>query len=171
MSFQIRRARVGDAAEIARVHLESWKTTYPGIIPAAYIASLNVENGIRNWQERLEEGIVHIFVAEDVTGIFGFVAGGAIREEMPPYDGELHAIYLLQSGQRNGAGSALTRALAECLHKDGLKAMLVWALDANPAVGFYKRLGAVPVMQKTINIGGADLVDVALGWPALNSLL
>ena len=29
----IRRARAGDARAVARVHVESWRTTYPGIIP------------------------------------------------------------------------------------------------------------------------------------------
>jgi hypothetical protein len=49
--------------------------------------------------------------------------------------------------------------------------MLVWALEANPAVEFYKRLGAIPVTRKRIDIGGKDLSDLALGWPSLDPLL
>jgi hypothetical protein len=49
--------------------------------------------------------------------------------------------------------------------------MAVWALEANPAVQFYKRLGAVPLARKFINIGGKDLPDLALGWPSLDPLL
>ena len=45
--------------------------------------------------------------------------------------------------------------------------MLVWVLEANPAARFYERLGAVPVTRQTIEIGGALLPELALGWPGL----
>jgi len=177
MQFQIRRAQPGDAAQIAQVHLESWKTTYPGIIPQAYIDSLKVEDGLQRWRQRIQEKTDHIFVAhqsqprEDKSSIFGFISGGAIREPIGNYDGELHAIYLLQQHQNHGAGRALVRTLAAALHAQGFKSMIVWALEENAAVEFYKHLGAVPVTGKSINIGGKDLPDLALGWPSLNNLL
>jgi len=174
MQFHIRAAQPGDAAQIAGVHLQSWKTTYPGIIPQAYIASLKVEDGVQRWQQRLQEGTDKIFVAQqgsDPSSIFGFISGGAIREPIDEYDGELHAIYLLKHHQNQGAGRALVRALAAILHAEGLKSMIVWALEENSAVEFYKHLGAVPVTRKTINIGGKDLPDIALGWPSLENLL
>jgi GNAT superfamily N-acetyltransferase len=168
MNFTLRPATPGDAMAIAQAHLESWKTTYPGIIPQAYIDALNVENGVRNWQQRLEENSRHIFVAEDESGIFGFICGGPIREPIPGYDSELDAIYLLQRHQRGGAGRALVLMLAGALRAQGLTSMIVWALEANSAVQFYQRLGAVPVIRKTVNIGGADLADLALGWSTLD---
>jgi hypothetical protein len=48
--------------------------------------------------------------------------------------------------------------------------MIVWVLEQNPSVSFYKRLGAVQVARKIINIGGADLQELALGWPSLDRL-
>jgi ribosomal protein S18 acetylase RimI-like enzyme len=175
MSFRIRTAQPGDSRAIAHVHVESWKTTYPGIIPAAYIASLKEEDSEQRWQQRLELAADEIFVAHNEShnesGIFGFIAGGPIRESIDDYDGELYAIYLLRQRQQQGAGRALVRALAASLHARGLRSMTVWALQANPAVGFYKRLGAVPVTSKTTNIGGMDLPDVCLGWPSLHPLL
>ncbi len=171
MSFQIRSARAGDPRAIAHVHIESWKTTYPGIIPEAYIASLKEEDGEQRWQQQLESGTNEIFVAHDESGIFGFISGGPIREAIGGYDGELYAIYLLEQRQQKGAGRALVRTLASSLHGRGLRSMIVWALEANPAVGFYKRLGAVPVTSKTTSIGGKDLPDVCLGWPSLDLFL
>jgi GNAT superfamily N-acetyltransferase len=168
MNFTLRPATPGDAMAIAQAHLESWKTTYPGIIPQAYIDALNIENGMRNWQQRLEENSRYIFVAEDESGIFGFICGGPIREPIPGYDAELDAIYLLQRHQRGGAGRALVLMLAAALRAQGLTSMIVWALEANSAVQFYQRLGAVPVIRKTVNIGGADLPDLALGWSTLD---
>ena len=171
MPFQIRPAEAGDPRTIAHVHIESWKTTYPGIIPEAYIASLKEEDSERRWQERLDLATDAIFVSHDESGIFGFIAGGPIREAIGNYDGELYAIYLLQQRQQQGAGRALVHTLAARLHAQGLKSMIVWALEENPAVKFYKRLGAVPVMTKTVSIGGRDLSDLALGWTSLASLL
>lgn len=176
MPFEIHRARPGDESHIAHVHLESWKTTYPGIVPQAYINSLKVEDGVQRWQQRIADNSDHIFVAQLAEAhrqddIFGFINGGTIREPIGTYDGELHAIYLLQHRQAQGAGRALVRTLAAALHEQGLKSMIVWALEDNPAVGFYKHLGAIPVTSKTINIGGKDLPDLALGWPSLDQLL
>jgi ribosomal protein S18 acetylase RimI-like enzyme len=171
MPFQIRPAQPGDPRLIAHVHIESWKTTYPGIIPDAYIASLKEEDGEQRWQQLLELQTDEIFVAHDESGIFGFISGGPIREAVGSYDCELYAIYLLQQHQQQGAGRALVRTLAASLHAKGLKSMIVWALEANPAVNFYKRLGAIPVTNKTVNIGGKDLPDLALGWPSLDQLL
>ncbi|WP_263350709.1 GNAT family N-acetyltransferase [Acidicapsa acidisoli] len=171
MPYQIRPAQSNDARAIAHVHLESWKTTYPGIIPEAYIASLKVGDGEQRWQQQLESETNDIFVSHDESGIFGFISGGPIREPIGNYDGELYAIYLLQQRQQQGAGRALVRTLADSLHARGLKSMIVWALEANSAVDFYKHLGAVPVTSKNINIGGKDLPDTCLGWPSLHPLL
>ena len=37
----IREASPTDAAAIARVHVDSWRTTYAGIVPADYLANLS----------------------------------------------------------------------------------------------------------------------------------
>ena len=46
---KVRRARVEDAAEIARVHVDSWRTTYAGLVPADHLASLSYERFEQNW--------------------------------------------------------------------------------------------------------------------------
>jgi GNAT superfamily N-acetyltransferase len=177
MQFLIRPAQPGDANQIADVHLQSLRTTYPGIVPDAYIASLKVDDRVKRWQQRLEGNTGHTFVAlrsqpgGDESRIFGFIDGGPIREPVDGYDGELNAIYLLQQHQKTGAGRALVCTLAAALHAQNLKSMIVWALEDNQAVEFYKHLGAVPVTRKTVNIGGKDLPDIALGWTSLENLL
>ena len=49
--------------------------------------------------------------------------------------------------------------------------MLVWVLEQNSSVSFYERLGAVQVARKVINIGGADLQELAFGWSSLDRLI
>jgi GNAT superfamily N-acetyltransferase len=171
MSFYIRQAQPADAQEIAHVQVESWRTTYKGIVPDTFLASMNEEARTESWHPQLADEAIRIFVACDETGVIGFIAGGEIRDPAEDYDAELYAIYLFEQNQQRGAGRALVRALAATLHAQGLKKMIVWALEANPSVEFYKRLGAIPVTTKIIHIGGKDLSDLALGWPSLDGLL
>ena len=171
MDFAIRAGAPEDAAAIAHVQVSSWRTTYPGIVPDAYLAELDEERFRQHWRQHLSAGEFLLFVAEDAHGVFGFITGGKLREAIEAYDAELYAIYLLADRQAHGAGRALTLTLAASLRAAGFTSVIVWALEQNPAVGFYRRLGATPVLRKTIQIGGADLPDLALGWPDLHLLV
>lgn len=169
--MRIREAGPEDAEAIARVHLASWKTTYPGIIPQAHIDGLRVEDGIARWRERLVEGGPLTLVAEDEAGVFGFASGGAIVHFVDGFDGELGAIYLLASHQGRGAGAQLVREMARRLRDQGFRSMAVWVLRDNPACGFYARMGGVRVAEQTIEIGGAALPEVAFGWRQIETLI
>jgi ribosomal protein S18 acetylase RimI-like enzyme len=171
MAITIREGNIQDAAAIARVHVQSWKSTYPGIVPASFLDTLHEGEQAEKWRQWFLTAPMMVLVAEDETGIFGFVNGGAIRGQVADYDAELYAIYLLQSAQRRGAGRSLTLAMAAALHRKGFRRMLVWVLEQNPAAGFYQRLGAVPVGRRMIELGGVELSELALGWPALDRLL
>ena len=86
----IREARVADAAAIARVHVESWQTTYPGIVPAEYLESLDVREREGRWHAILEpESEGFYYVAESDEGeIVGFAGGGPDRSGDSLYPGE-----------------------------------------------------------------------------------
>jgi len=171
MNLTIRKAKIEDAGSIAHVQVETWKTTYAGIVSDVFLASLNKEDRMRSWQEQILADSISIFLAEDETGIFGFVAGGAVREKLDDYDAELYAIYLLRERQRQGVGRILGLALAYALQARGFTSMLVWVLEQNPSMSFYERLGAVQVARKIIDIGGASLQELAFGWPSLDRLI
>jgi L-amino acid N-acyltransferase YncA len=170
MEFTIRRATIGDAEAIARVHVESWKSTYAQIVPDAYLASLNVEVRSQSWREQIEAGNSRIFVAESGGYVLGFASAGRLRETLGSYDAELYAIYLLREFQHCGAGRALVRAVVDSLRAEGFEGMVVWVLEKNPAVSFYKNLGGIQIAAKSIEIGGEPLEEVALGWPDLDAL-
>src|SRR3981081_4146570 len=103
----IRKAKKQDSGAIAHVQVETWKTTYVGIVSDVFLTSLNEEERTQGWQEQILAGNVLIFVAEDEAGIFGFVTGGEVREKLDEYDAELYAIYLLLERQRYGIGRTL----------------------------------------------------------------
>ncbi|HEY6306920.1 MAG TPA: GNAT family N-acetyltransferase [Candidatus Angelobacter sp.] len=171
MKFTVRQGRIEDANSIAFVQVESWKTTYAGIVPDDYLASLNPEVRTERWREQFSAGMTLFLVAEDESGVFGFASGGKLRDAIAGYDAELYAIYLLHQKQKQGVGKMLVRKLAEGLRSKGFQNLLVWVLAKNPAVGFYERLGGSAVAQKEIEIGGAQLTEIALGWANLDNLL
>ena len=171
MNLTIRKAKIEDAGSIAHVQVESWKTTYVGIVSDVFLTSLNKEERMRSWQQQILADNIFILVAEDETGIFGFATGGKVREKLDDYDAELYAIYLLRERQKQGAGRTLCLTLASALQTKGFTSMIVWVLEQNPSVSFYERLGAVQIARKVINIGGADLEEVAFGWPSLDRLI
>ena len=168
----IRQAHIEDAAEIAKVHVDSVRTTYAGIDPQDYLDKLSTEEYTRNWVSRLSNPHSYVYVAEDESRhIVGFVSGGAERKGDPLYKGELYAIYLLQAYQGQGIGRLLTRALVKRLVQEGINSMLLWVVTANPARHFYEALGGQQVKAKQIEIGGAMLDEIAYGWTDLHVLL
>jgi GNAT superfamily N-acetyltransferase len=164
----IRVAEVRDAAAIAHVHVQSWVTTYQGIVPDTYLASLNEAERVPLWKEWLTRDIC-VFVAESEGEVVGFVSGGSIGETVLSYDSELYAIYLLKHAQGRGHGMSLLRSVGKALVQKGHSSMLVWVLEQNPAIQFYRKAGAEYTMRKQTEIGGIQLPEVALGWPNLKA--
>ena len=163
----IRPAVPSDAPGLALVHVESWRETYRGIIPDVVLDGLSVERRAANWTQMLSQpdapGVTYV-VEDDSRRIVGFASGGLEREGDPDYTGELYAIYVLKAAQGRGLGLALTEAVAVSLLQLGCVSMLVWVLADNPAREFYAHLGGTVIREKTIDIGGAPLREVAYGW-------
>jgi L-amino acid N-acyltransferase YncA len=168
--ISIRPATQEDASAIAQVHVESWRTTYAGIVPDAYLAGLDVTLRSKLWSERLQSGTL-IFVAEWDGRVAGFADGGPNREAVGECDAELYAIYLLKDAQKRGIGVGLLRAMATALLERNYKSMAVWVLEQNRSRNFYEKTGARIAMSKVIEIGGAKLMEVAYVWPDLRSLV
>jgi GNAT superfamily N-acetyltransferase len=169
----VRDARLEDAAAIARIHVDSWRTTYAGIVPDEYLASLSCERREEIWRDSLADGgrADFTFVAEDARGeVIGFATGGPERSgNLVYYSGELYAIYLAPAFQRQGIGRRLFDAVVNRLLTQNYDSLLVWVLAENPARRFYEALGGKVVTEKQIEIGGASLVEVAYGWKVLQT--
>ncbi|TBL79153.1 GNAT family N-acetyltransferase [Paenibacillus thalictri] len=165
--MKIREARIEDADKIAKVHVDSWQTTYKGIISESYLSNLSVEKRKKSWLWTFENLIVDekIFVAEDMAGnIVGFSNGGRSRNNEFEHDGELFAIYLLKNYQRIGLGKKLFNSVVQSLKDNGYSKMMLWVLKDNPSVEFYKLQGGEVIGKKEITIGGDSLVELAIGW-------
>ena len=172
--MHIRIANVHDAAAIANIHVESWHTTYKGIVPDEFLARLSYVQREQLWRQVLTDPSKpsYVYVAEDDSGkVVGFVAGGPERSGDPVYTGELYAIYLLAPYQGQGIGRQLAITLVKRLMQEGMTALLLWVLAENSSWKFYEQLGGRPVYEKTVSIGGVPLMEVAYGWQAAHTLI
>ncbi len=172
--MRIREAVPDDIPGIARVHVDTWRTAYPGIVPAEALAGLSYERSESRWREHLflEGSGRFVYVAEDAGRIVGSGSGGPERDGMPGYDGELYGLYVLAAYQRQGIGRELVQTVAGRLVADGLNSMILWVLrDNRKARAFYEAMGGVLAGEKPIAIGGADLVEVAYAWRELRALI
>jgi GNAT superfamily N-acetyltransferase len=172
--MHIRTATVHDAAGIAYVHVETWRTTYRGIVPDDFLARLSYAQREQFWHQILTAPDRHtsVYVAEDEQGqVIGFASGGPERSGDPLYTGELYAIYILAHQQGQGVGRQLVTPLVHRLLQQGMQAMLLWVLAENPARKFYERLGGQLVHEKSMTIGGVPLLEVAYGWPNVRTLI
>ena len=166
MAILIRPAVMEDAASIAHVHVESWRTTYAGIVPDAYLTSLDETLRARLWVEWLSTESL-VLVSELNGHVVGFAHGGTNRQPVAGCDAELYSIYLLKDAQKKGIGTALLRAMAAALLERNFLSMAVWVLEQNRSRIFYEQTGARLATSKVIDVGGTKLMEVAYAWPDL----
>src|SRR5665213_1262252 len=135
IDVRIRRATVDDAVAIARVRVESWRTTYRGMIPQAYLDAMTVEASATLWDKSLSAGSERsqVFVAEDADGVLGFSAGIVLPEPKLGFDADLAAVYLRPAYQRLGLGSKLLGVTAAALAAQKAASLIVWVIA--PATG------------------------------------
>lgn len=171
----IRAADPTDAAAIARVHVDSWRIAYRGLVPDEYLANLSHEDSEDTWRRILgERDGKCLFVADvDAAGVVAFALGGPGRSRDPvdpAYQGELWGMHILEEYRRRGLGRALAREVVRWLAAKGMHSMFVWFLQDAPARLFYEALGGRLLRVTQIEIGGARLNYVAYGWLDTRSL-
>jgi ribosomal protein S18 acetylase RimI-like enzyme len=167
----IRPATLEDATAIARVHVASWQSTYRGMLPDEFLASLSETGYAERWKRVIGDGSSKVYVAEDGGEVVGFASGGRERAGETGYTGELYAIYVIDAAQRRGFGRELVRATVAGLLELGLDDMIIWVLrDNQPARSFYERLGGVYIRGQPITIGSVTLEEVSYGWRRLDDV-
>ena len=169
-TINIRTATPADAEQIAFVHIDSWRTTYRGIITDEYLDKLNLQARTNYWSNELTEQCDNVFVADNDGVVVGFATAGE-RRDNNNFDSELYAIYVLQQHQQKNIGRLLLTATSKYLQTCGHRSMYVWILADNNAKQFYERLGGEQFDKKGIEIGGRQLTEIAYGWRALHKLI
>ena len=167
----IRKAALEDAAGVAKVQVDSWRTTFKGIVPDDFLENLSYYKRELIWKRAVMEN--ELYIVEDENGhVIGFSVGGKERTgNYETYSGELYSIFILKEHQGTGIGRLLVRLVVDELKKKKLTSMLVWVLEENPACQFYGALGGKKIDTREIEIGGKKLREVAYGWEDIANLL
>lgn len=138
----IRPATAADAEAMARVHVESWRETYRGIMPANVLDDPGfVPKRTEFWTRVLADDR---FTADSVAvAVDGEAVVGIALSQPPGPEGvdehhqRLHVLYVLASHHGTGTGGALLDAVV----RHDLPAAL-WVAAANPrARAFYRKHG------------------------------
>ena len=172
-AIAVRAATPADAPAIGRIHVESWRESYRGLMSDNLLGSVSAVVRAAMWRGAVEhERPIVLFVAQQGGGdLVGFAGGGSSRAPSLPHDAEVYAIYVLRAVQRRGCGRRLMGALANALHARGFTSLCLWVLEENAhARAFYERLGGIVVGEKTQIDGEHEFREVAYGWDDLESL-
>ncbi|MFX0008025.1 MAG: GNAT family N-acetyltransferase [Promethearchaeota archaeon] len=176
-----REATISDLKGIVKVQIDTWKTTYKGIISEDYLQGLSRKDKEQNWRERFENPThgAKIYVAEtEQYKIVGFAL--ATLEKNNPliiliqperYIGELCAIYVLKEFQDKKIGTQLIKLVTKYFLKNKIKSMIVWVLKENPYYRFYEKMGGQYVGEQSIEIGGKKYIEKAYGWEDIIPIL
>ncbi|PLR94143.1 GNAT family N-acetyltransferase [Bacillus sp. T33-2] len=172
--MKIRSATIEDVKGIAKVHVDSWRSTYRGIVPDVLLdEELTYESREKQWTDHFGAASTDsiLAVAEDEKNqIAGFISGGAERDGDPVYKGELYAIYILKEYQKQGLGQKLLLPLLDFLNSRDIDNMLVWVFRDNNSRGFYQTLGGKLYKEGEFEIGGAKVTEQAYAWDNITRL-
>lgn len=163
MGGAIRPARPGDEFPIARLIVESWRSTYAGIIPASYLLGMDAEEIAGRWRQAIGARGVFVAVGPDQMPV-GVGSCGRRRFKAGAYEGEIFALYVGDDAKGQGLGRGLMMAMARSLIDQGIERIFLWCLRDNPTRWFYERMGGRIVAERIENFAGAQLAEVAFGW-------
>jgi GNAT superfamily N-acetyltransferase len=145
----VRPARPGDAEDIARIQLTTWRTAYRRMFPPHVLANLDETYLARGWTEAITETpsprhrvLIAVEQGEAASTTVGFAAGGppdeqALAPDEEPLADDVAAITDLliePRWGRRGHGSRLLAASVDLWREDGFKSAVAWVYDADTAM-------------------------------------
>lgn len=169
IAITVRRARPDDAAEVARVYIESWHDTYPSFLPMQLLSAMTLKGQTSRWQAAIRaKGRETVLVAENAKfGILGMTSFGPSRDEAMEFDGEVYTLYVHPDYFNRGAGRALLHAAFSDLRRRGFTSCVIWAHAKNPARFFYEAMGGKLIAERTAKMMGDAVPEAAFGWRRL----
>jgi GNAT superfamily N-acetyltransferase len=172
--MKIRPATLADVEAVARVFVESWKSTYEGLMPPAFLSGMSYESALDIFTQSFQskDASYSVQVALTPAGdIVGFADSGLERGHPEKGVGELYGLYLLKAHQRQGTGEKLFRAAVRNLASKGIRSMVLWVLEQSPYRAFYVKMGGqLRPGVKQLALTGASVRMACYAWDDLKGL-
>ena len=170
----MRKAESGDVADIMRVHVETWRQAYSGLVPVNFLTAMLTHLGsptrFEFWRQQITHPDSRFFVASDDGRVIGWIQAGKSRDYDLPDESEIYAVYVFPSYWRQGIGSELIARVH--LEVPEMNATTLWVLRNNQrAIDFYIRLGYYPDgATKEMTAGAAVLTEIRMRKEPKNEL-
>ncbi len=167
--FAVRAAIPDDAEKIAAVFVETWRATYPGMLPDRVLIKMSDEAQGYYWSRLLAARRAREFVRVAVNArnaLLGFGSAGPGRTGAKN-EGEIYTLYVRPDFQNRGIGRALICALLQGLRERGCRQAMLWVLAANPSRFFYEAMGGKRNIERTERLWGMDVPQIGYRWPDL----
>ncbi len=146
----IRPATARDAAGIAKVYVDTWRSTYAAVLPHRGLLGMSYEGQARQWSWIVRDPAQSVIVATETDdGVVGFAGFGPARNRPAAGRfagegakvGEVYTLYVLPDFQERGIGRRLLAATFAALVEKRYDCGFLWALRDNHARYFYERVG------------------------------
>ena len=169
LALNVRLARPDDAAEVARIYIESWHDTYPAVLSSGLLCSMTPKGQTARWFSAIRnQRREAVLVAESTDiGLVGMASLGPSRDRALGYDGEVYTLYVDPSHFGRGVGRALLKAAFATLRQRGSTSCVIWAHAANNARFFYESMGGRVVAERKARMMGDMVPETAFGWKTL----
>jgi GNAT superfamily N-acetyltransferase len=167
--LRLREAAERDFAAIARLHAESWRSAYRGMLSDEYLDHRVHLERATLWQQRFSERAekpFFVILAEVEEELAGFAC--VFPDEHPTYGAFLDNLHVVPQRTGQGIGRRLLSAVAERLltdeRRDGL---YLWVIEQNiRARRFYAQAGGLEVGRDTLYMAdGSRVMEMRCYWP------
>lgn len=169
-----RLAQRSDAEAIAALHAKSWRRSYRGMLPDAFLDGDVFAERAAVWQQRFndpDEKLVTLTIVAELNGeLAGF--SHSVADEDPEWGTLLDNLHVRHGAKRRGVGTRLMAEMAAWLEeRSPTSALYLWVLENNaPAKRFYDSLGGEVTGSGVSHEGGGSAPSLRYWWQELSRL-
>lgn len=155
---EVKKLTILDAESAAKIHIETWRDTYPGLLPQRMIDSMTLERNIPMWKEIIEKDSYHNFGAFSGNELLGMGTAGKPRLDLG-FDAEIWSMNVPKRNQGIGAGKRIFEVLLQELRLGGAKKIYLTCVDKNfNALAFYQHMGGKQASDLLLRDGYQELL-------------
>jgi GNAT superfamily N-acetyltransferase len=165
----LRDATQRDSPAIARLHADSWRSAYRGMLSDDYLDHRVYSERAALWQQRFSESTENPFfaiLAELENDLAGFAC--VFPDHDATYGAFLDNLHVVPERKGLGIGRRLLAAVAERLLAEGRPGGLyLWVIEKNTrARQFYSKAGALEVERVALPMpDGSHQDEMRCYWP------
>ena len=158
----IKKAKIDDSTEIAKLIKSSWNFAYKGLISDDFLNNMDIKKLTQAWEKNIIQNS-DIYVYKEENEILGIIKYGE-AEEKPDF-GEILVFYVKPEEKRKGLGTKLWNFAKQELIKQGYKNILVWCLKGNKqGTNFYEKMKGEYIGEREANVNGLKIKEIGFKY-------